>query len=191
MAKINLLPWREQLREERKKSFLLSLSASVVVGLGLVFLADQYFNAAIDAQNARNDFLTQQIDVLDKRIKEIRDLKERRQVLLDRMNLIQDLQVNRPITARIFDQVTRTLPNGLYYTSIKLVGSSIDIKGAAESNNRVSELMRNLDGSDWLTAPNLNQVKATSAGEVEQSNIFELKVKQTRPVEVAKQGEES
>lgn len=190
MAKINLLPWRDQLREERKKHFLLALAGSFVAALGLLFLADQYLNSAIENQNARNNFIRNEIAVLDKRIKEISELKERKQALLERMKIIQDLQGNRPITARIFDQLTRTLPNGLYYDHLKVVGDTIALRGASESNNRVSELMRNMDSSDWLTAPNLGQVKATTAGGTDQANIFELKVKQTKPVETEQGAEQ-
>ena len=190
MAKINLLPWREQLREERKKRFLLSLAGSFAAACGLLFLADQYLNAAIEGQQARNTFIQNEIKILDKKIAEIRDLKERRQALLDRMKIIQDLQGTRSSTAYVFDQITRTLPNGLYYTKVKTVGDNIAIQGASESNNRVSELMRNLDSSEWLTAPNLGQVKATTEGRVDQANVFELTVKKTQPVKVAQQGEQ-
>lgn len=181
MARINLLPWREQLREERKKQFVAALVGSAIIAAGLVFLAAQYLSNAIDNQNSRNQFVQNEIIILDKRIKEISELKARKQVLLERMKIIQDLQGNRSITARVFDQMTRTLPDGLYYNKVKVVGSKIDIDGASESNNRVSELMRNMDASEWLTAPNLGQVKATTAGAVDQANTFALTVKQTKP----------
>ena len=147
MARINLLPWREQLREERKQRFLVSLAGVFIVAAGLVFLGDQMLSAAIDNQNARNDFIKKEIAVLDARINEISELKTRRQQLLERMKIIQDLQGNRPIIGRVFDQLVRTLPDGVYFTSVKMSGKSIAIVGAAESNNRVSNLMRNLDGS--------------------------------------------
>jgi type IV pilus assembly protein PilN len=181
MARINLLPWREQLREERKKRFVLALGAVFLLALGLLFLGDQYFSSAIERQNARNGFLTQEIAVLDSRIKEIAELKQRRQQLLERMKIIQDLQGNRPIIGRVFDQLVRTLPDGVYFTDLKMTGKSIAIIGAAESNSRVSNLMRNLDGSEWLTAPNLTEVKAVTAGAVDQANVFQLTVQQTQP----------
>lgn len=190
MARINLLPWREQLREERKQRFLVTLAGSLIVAGGLVFLGDQYLNGAIANQNARNDFVRKEIAVLDARIKEISELKARRQQLLERMKIIQDLQGNRPVIGRVFDQMTRTLPDGVYFTSVKMAGSRITIAGAAESNNRVSELMRKMDASDWLASPNLTQVKATTAGAVDQANTFLLTVTQTRPVQAVQEGAE-
>lgn len=181
MARINLLPWREQLREERKQRFLVTLAGVLVVAAGAVFFGDQYLSGAIEQQNARNDFVRKEIAVLDARIKEISELKTRREQLLERMKIIQDLQGNRPIIGRVFDQLVRTLPDGIYFTSVKMTGKSIAIVGAAESNNRVSNLMRNLDGSDWLEAPNLTQVKATTAGALDQANVFQLTVQQTQP----------
>lgn len=185
MARINLLPWREQRREERKQRFLVALGAVLVGAAALVFAGDQYLNAMIERQNARNEFVRKEIAVLDARIKEIKELKERRQQLLERMKTIQDLQGNRPIIARVFDQLVRTLPDGVYFTELKMTGKNIAVKGAAESNNRVSTLMRNLDASDWLVAPNLTEVKAVTAGAVDQANVFQLTVQQTKPGEEA------
>lgn len=183
MARINLLPWREQRREERKQRFLVSLGAVLVGAAALVFAGDQYLNAMIERQNARNDFVRKEIAVLDARIKEIKELKQRRQQLLERMKIIQDLQGNRPIIARVFDQLVRTLPDGVHFTELKMTGKNIAVKGAAESNNRVSALMRNLDASDWLEAPNLTEVKAVTAGAVDQANVFQLTVQQIKPGE--------
>ncbi|RMR86943.1 PilN domain-containing protein [Pseudomonas coronafaciens] len=181
MARINLLPWREELREERKKRFLTALVGVLVVSVGILFLIDRYVSNGIEHQMARNAFLQTQIAQLDIRIKEISDLKARRKQLLERMKIIQDLQGNRPITGRVFDQLARTLPDGVYYSQVKMTDKLIAISGAAESNNRVSDLMRNLEASDWLEAPSLTEVKATTAGAVDQANIFQLTVRQTQP----------
>ncbi len=129
MARINLLPWREQLREERKQQFLVILVGVLIIAGGVVFLADQYLNAEIEQQNARNEFLRKEISALDSRIKEISELKTRRQQLVERMKIIQDLQGNRPIAARVFDQLVRTLPDGVYFTDLKMVGPSISVEG--------------------------------------------------------------
>ncbi|MBV2133545.1 PilN domain-containing protein [Pseudomonas sp. MAP12] len=185
MARINLLPWREQRREERKQRFLVALGAVLVGAAALVFAGDQYLNGAIEQQNARNDYVRKEIAALDARIKEISELKKRREELLARMKIIQDLQGNRPVSARVFDQLVRTLPDGVHFTALKMTGKNIAIQGAAESNNRVSALMRNLDASDWLAAPNLTEVKAVTAGTVDQANVFQLTVQQTRPDEEA------
>lgn len=189
MARINLLPWREQLREERKQQFLVSMAGVLIIACGLVFLGDQYLSAAISDQNARNEFLKNEIAVLDARIKEISELKTRRQQLIERMKIIQDLQGNRSIIARVFDQLVRTLPDGVYFSSLKMTGNNIAIDGAAESNNRVSSLMRNLDGSEWLASPNLSEVKAVTSGGVDQANVFTLSVQQVAPVEAGEEGD--
>ena len=155
MARINLLPWREERREERRKRFLLILIGVLAGSIGAVLIADQIISAAIERQMARNDYIGKQIAVVDERIKQISELKARRQQLVERMRIIQDLQGNRQISGRIFDQLARTLPDGVYFTDVKMAGKTLSISGAAESNNRVSELMRNLDASDWFDAPSL------------------------------------
>ncbi|MFC8751998.1 PilN domain-containing protein [Pseudomonas oryzihabitans] len=181
MARINLLPWREQLREERRKQFLVILGGIFVLSCGAVFLGDQYLSGEITRQEARNAFIQQNIAQLDVRIKEISELKTRRQQLLARMKIIQDLQGNRPVIGHVFDQLVRTLPDGVYFRELKMQGDTLSISGEAESNNRVSNLMRNLDASDWFASPTLIEVKATTAGAVDQANTFQLTVKQTQP----------
>ena len=181
MAKINLLPWREQLREERKQRFLISLAGASIVTLGMVFLAGQYLNGRIDWQRERNDFIRGEIALVDSRIAEINELRTRRQQLLERMKIIQDLQGNRPVIGHVFEQLVRTLPDGVYFTSVKMAGSVIAIDGAAESNSRISKLMREMDASDWLAAPNLTEVKATTAGALDQASNFQMTVQQSRP----------
>ncbi|QXI28953.1 PilN domain-containing protein [Pseudomonas vanderleydeniana] len=181
MARINLLPWREQLREERRKRFLTALVGVLVASVGIVLIADQYISRSIDQQVARNAYMNKEIAQLDSRIKQISELKARRQQLIERMKIIQDLQGNRSISGRIFDQLTRTLPDGVYFTDVKMTGKVIAITGAAESNNRVSDLMRNLEASEWLEAPSLTEVKATTSGTVDQANVFQLSVRQTQP----------
>ena len=181
MARINLLPWREQLREERRKQFLVILGGIFVLSCGAVFLGDQYLSGEIARQEARNVFIQQNIAQLDVRIKEISELKTRRQQLLARMKIIQDLQGNRPVIGHVFDQLVRTLPDGVYFRELKMQGDTLSISGEAESNNRVSNLMRNLDASDWFASPTLIEVKATTAGAVDQANTFQLTVKQTQP----------
>ena len=190
MARINLLPWREQLREERKKQFLSILVLIVIVAGLLVFLGDRSLNSKISDQNARNAFLQKEIQLLDGRIKEIEELQARRTQLLDRMKIIQDLQGNRPIIVRVFDELVRTLSDGVHFTAVNMKGSVVSIKGGAESNSRVSNLMRQMDASDWLTAPNLTAVKAVTQGALEQANEFEMSVRQTEPGAAAAEGEQ-
>ena len=185
MANINLLPWREQLREDRKREFLVALGGTVVIAAGLLFLADRYVNDAIDDQTARNDYLRQQIAVLDQRLVEIRELRAQKEELTERMSVIQDLQGTRPVIVRLFDELVRTLPEGVYYNSITRSGDTVRLEGVAESNGRVSALMRELDNSEWFAAPDLQQVTAQNRGAVQAgqttSNAFLLDVTLTTP----------
>jgi len=145
MARINLLPWRDERREARKKQFVMVLFGMLIIAAGLVFLSDQFIGGMLDDQNTRNRYLNQEIASLDERIKKVREIRETRQQLLGRMQVIQDLQSNRAIMPRLFDQLVRTLPDGVYYSSLVMQGQRISIGGFAESNNRVSTLMRNLE----------------------------------------------
>jgi len=175
MAQINLLPWREERRQTQKKDFLISIALVLVLGGALVMFADRVVNGQIDHQNSRNQYLVKNIKVLDKAVAEIRDLQKRRNQLLDRMQVIQELQGNRPIIVRVLDQLVRTVPDGVFYKKISTKKKAIHINGIAESNNRVSSLMRRLSASDWLAQPGLDKVNAAPAFG-DQANQFSLKV---------------
>jgi type IV pilus assembly protein PilN len=188
MAKINLLPWREQRRTQLRKEFFVVLG--VVAGLAAfaVVAAHIFVSGLIDQQTARNAYLQQNIAELDKQVGEIRELQARRNQLLDRMKVIQDLQGTRPVIVRIFDEIVRTLPDGVYYRSLQSSSNTITIQGTAESNNRVSSLMRKLEASDWFSNPILKSVKANpSFGD--QANDFEMTVTVTMPGKAAAEGE--
>ena len=181
MARINLLPWREQLREQRKQQFIATLLGVLLLGAGLVFLADQVLNRMMDHHQARNNLLRQEISALDARIKEISELRKKRQELIERTRVIQDLQGNRPIVSRVFDQLVRTIPDGVYFSSVKMTGKNIAVEGTAENNNMISSLMRNHDASEWLTLPNLTEVRTVEEGGEHELSRFKLTVQQTRP----------
>jgi type IV pilus assembly protein PilN len=180
MAQINLLPWREERRQELKKEFLVTVALVLALAVGLVILGDRVVNGQIDNQKARNEYLQENIKELDKMVAEIKDLQKRRNQLLDRMRVIQELQGNRPIIVRVLDQLVRTVPDGVFYTNLTTRDKKITISGIAESNNRVSSLMRRLDSSDWLANPNLDKVRAEpSYGD--QANTFNLTVNVQAP----------
>jgi type IV pilus assembly protein PilN len=180
MAQINLLPWREERRQQLKKDFLITIALVLALGAGGVLLADRVVNGQIDYQNSRNQYLTQHIKELDKAVAEIKELERRRNQLIERMRVIQELQGNRPIIVRVLDQLVRTVPDGVFYNSLAAKGGKISINGVAESNNRVSSLMRRLDASDWLANPNLDKVRA-AAKFGDQANTFNLTVKVKAP----------
>lgn len=184
MARINLLPWREQLREQRKQQFVATLIGMVMLGAALIFIGDQVFSSLINEQLSRNSFIERENQALDARIKEIQELRKKRQELIERTKVIQDLQGNRPITSHVFDQLARTIPEGVYFTAVRLTGKHISIEGAAESNNLISSLMRRQDASDWLALPSLAEVKALELDGQEASQ-FKLTVQQTKPHEDA------
>ncbi len=150
MAQINLLPWRDRLREERRREFLTILVGFVIIAGGLIFLVDQYFNRLIDLQTARNNFLGAEIEQLDAQVAEINELRQQKEDIRSRMNVITDLQGTRPVIVRIFDELVRTLPEGVYYETVTRTDNSISIEGIAESPARITELMRNLDASEWF-----------------------------------------
>jgi type IV pilus assembly protein PilN len=187
MANINLLPWRERKREEHKKSFFISLGVAAGIAVALLGLSDRVVNASINNQAALNEYLRQQIVLLDEKLVQIKLLREQKAALTERMAVIQGLQGTRPIIVRLFDELVRSLPEGVYYNSIIRTGDSISLEGVAESNNRISALMRDLDASKWFADPDLRQVNAlpgaiNDAGAQESvQNEFQLTVKVTTP----------
>jgi type IV pilus assembly protein PilN len=189
MANINLLPWRERRREQLRKEFLAILGTVVALGLVVVVIAHIVISGQIDAQNQRNEYLRGEIAKLDRQVAEIKDLQTRRNQLIDRMKVIQDLQGTRPVIVRIFDEIVRSLPEGVYYRGIQRAGSVITIQGTAESNNRVSSLMRKLDASEWFANPILKNVKANPEFG-EQGNDFDMTVTVTMPGKAGEAGEE-
>ena len=180
MARINLLPWRDEHRAEQRREFLVVLCAVATIGVAAVFAADLFVSGQIQNQDNRNAYLRENIERLDQQVAAIRDMQRQRTQLLDRMSVIQELQGNRPIIVRILDQLVRTVPDGVFYTELKFQHQAIVITGLAESNNRVSSLMRRLDASDWFTAPNLEGVRAEPAFG-EQAAAFNLAVQLQLP----------
>lgn len=162
MIRINLLPHREEARKSRRQQFYAFAGAvTVLAGLiiGLVYLGIEGF---ISAQNARNDFLKQEIAVLDTQIAEIKRLKEQTQALLARKQVIENLQQDRGETVHLLSEMVTQVPEGIYLKSLKQEGLRVSLTGYSQSNARVSTLMRNLEGSDWFENPQLIEVKAAT-----------------------------
>jgi len=183
MAHINLLPWREWERERRKKQFLGNLAATFLLGVLVVLGGGWYLDARVENQNARNAFLQKEIQVLDEKIAEISELKKKREELLARIRVILELQTNRPIIVRVFDELVRTLSPGVHFTNLQMQANVLTLDGAAESNNRISSLMRNLDASDLFASPNLKSIKEDPENEHygAQASVFNLTFIQTNP----------
>lgn len=159
MPRINLLPWREAQRKERKLAFLVSLGAAGVAALVTTFAFNLYFNSMLDAQEARNERLRTEIRVLDKQIEKINDLEQQKQNFIARMQVIEKLQRSRPEIVHVFDELVRTLPDGAYLTAVRQTNSRLKIEGVAQSSTRVSTFMRNIDASQWLRNPELDIVE--------------------------------
>ncbi len=181
MAKINLLPWRQAYREEKKREFLVVIGFVLAISALGAYLWVGSVESSIENQNARNRLLEQEITKLEAQVKEISELKKVRDDLLVRIKVIQDLEGTRPVIVRYFDEFSRAVPDGVHVTLLDKKGGTIAIEGVAESYNRVASFMRNLDASDWFASPNLTSVVAAPA-EGEQASRFKMTVQTSAPV---------
>lgn len=179
MAQINLLPWREELRAEQTRQFASILGLFAFMTLALLGAVHLNIAGQISHQQLRNGTLTKEITQLDLALKEIDALEETKQELLSRMEVIQSLQHQRPQIVHLFDELVRTVPDGIYLTSIKQNGQALTINGVAESNGRVSAYMRNIDVSGWMATPKLTVIE-TKKGSIG-SSTFILTTAQSNP----------
>lgn len=177
MAHINLLPWREKRRAERQKRFLTGVVAAVLFTAAVITAVWYAYVAAIDFQAQRNDRLKAEIAVLDKKIVEIKEIERLKGQLLARMEVVENLQASRSAPVHFFNEVARTLPEGIYLDSVSVSGSNITVVGDAQSNARVSAYMRALEASPWFERPELVVIKTQASGSVRSSH-FTLRVKQ-------------
>ncbi|HEY7885087.1 MAG TPA: PilN domain-containing protein [Cellvibrionaceae bacterium] len=192
MANINLLPWRVKYREEKKKEFIIVMAVVAAVAVVLAYLWISDVQGQVDNQRQRNQMLQDEIQELDKKVSEIAELQQRREDLLSLMELIRNLEGTRSVVVHHFDELVRAVPDGVYLTSVTREGDLMRITGFAESNNRVSSFMRNLDASEWYDAPNLSSVDAAPQ-EGEQANQFQMRVRtivSKAQVELQKQEEQ-
>jgi type IV pilus assembly protein PilN len=160
MIRINLLPHREEARKARQQQFYAMVGAAFALGALVVFLGYTIINNYISSQAEANDFLKREIAVLDKQIAEIKLLKEKTQALLARKQIIEDLQRDRGETVYLLTELVKQVPEGVYLKSLKQDGAKVNVTGYAQSNARVSALMRNLEASPWLENPQLIEVKS-------------------------------
>lgn len=190
MARINLLPWREERRRERTRQFLIMLGVAAALAVLATFGAKLFMDNWLDYQERRNAYLESEIAEMDKKIREIERLEETRSRLLARKEIIEELQRNRSQMVHLFDELARTIPDGVYLTSVRQSGSRLTLNGVAESSARVSAYMRNIEDSDWLAKPELQVIETVlrqnegrvrqftleanleGAGEEEASDVF-------------------
>lgn len=180
MPSINLLPWREEERKKRQRDFGVALAGAMVAAVAVVLLTMLAFNQMISNQEARNQRLNNEIAELQKRITEIDGLERQKERLLARMEIIEQLQKSRPEIVHLFEEIARQMPDGVYLTGMKQTGSRVEIRGVAQSSTRVSALMRNIDGSDWMADPEVERVETTQSGNSRQAE-FVVYLKQESP----------
>ncbi len=175
MARINLLPWREERRKQKQKEFYNMTAAAALFMVLILILVHMEYSGRIDYQVQRNKMLKEEISKVESQIEEISTLGEERRQLEKRMNIIEQLQRDRPAVVHLFDELIKLVPNGLYFDVVEQKDGELKIGGVAQSNARVSALMRALDRSEWFAEPNLEVIKANS-GARDRSRRFQLKV---------------
>lgn len=181
MTRINLLPWRAALRRERQKEFAIWTGLGLALTGAMMLLVRTQIGAAIDSQSRRNQYLEGEIGALERQIAEIRDLEAKKSRLVAKMEIIQQLQLSRPEEVHLFDEIARTVPEGVRLRDLTQEDRAITVNGIAQSNARVSAYMRNLEGSEWLYDPVLEVIENKPDGQVrgkEMGSRFTLRMKQ-------------
>ena len=180
MIRVNLLPHRQLRREARQREFGLMALFSAVSAFAILFVAYTIINSKVESQLERNQRLNNAITKLDKEIKDIKDLKEQISAMLERKQVVENLQTNRSQAVIVFDELSRQLPEGMYFKSIKQEGKVITLEGVADTNARVATLVRNFNQSNWMESPILIEIKSITVG-AQKQNLFTLKVSLKTP----------
>jgi type IV pilus assembly protein PilN len=173
MPRINLLPWRDQQRKERKLAFFVALGGAALGALVAAFAGYLLFKSMISSQEQRNDRLRAEIKTVDRQIEEINDLETQKQRFIARMQVIEKLQRSRSEVVHLFDEVARTMPDGTYLTAFKQEGKKLKFEGVAQSSTRVSTFMRNISGSQWMKDPELEVVESKPGNTVGNSFVLD------------------
>ena len=174
MAKINLLPWRQELKKQRQQEFIVINAAVALSAAAIIMFFHLVLSSQLSDQEERKAYIQSEIATLDGQIKQIDDLQARKEELLARMKVIQDLQGRRPVIVRVFDELARNMPNKVYLSSVKREGDKFVIEGYAESNTQVSSLLRNLNASTWFKNPVLSNVVAEEAKETKGGKVVKV-----------------
>jgi type IV pilus assembly protein PilN len=183
MAKINLLPWREELRKQKQKDFYNALALSVLVGFIILGLVHTYIEGLKAYQEQRNQILQNEIALLDQKISDIKDIEEKKSKLLAKIDLIQKLQESRPEIVHLFDEIPKTTPDGVFLKKFTQKGADLTFEGKSQSNARISAFMRAIEASPWLQTPTLNVIQSPSnqtqdKADADQLSDFTLHAKQ-------------
>ena len=188
MARINLLPWREERRNEKKREFGVAAVGSVLLMAGVVLYVHMHISAMIDHQESRNRYIQQEIKKVESKIKEIEDIEKKKKQLIARMRVIERLQRNRPEVVHLFQELVERIPEGVQLEQLSQKGSTITLKGKTQSNARVSSFMRALDGSDWFTKPELDVIQSSSKGG-DRTRSFTMRIQQANPTDESQKKE--
>ena len=184
MNRINLLPHREDRRKAARKHFAIVAGMTAALGAAVVLAVHVYNANNVGQQVSRNDFLKAETEKLDKEIEEIKKLKDEIQALLSRKQVIETLQADRAQTVYLLDQLVRQMPEGVFLSKVTQKGLRINLIGYAQSNARVSTLMRNIEASPWLEAPKLNEIKAVTLDKKRVSEFtLDLSLKRAQPAD--------
>ncbi len=174
MAKINLLPWREELRQQKKKEFLTLLGLAALLTAVMVGLAHLYIDGMKGHQEQRNKLLQGEIATLDTKIVEVKSIGDKKSQLLAKIDVVQKLQQSRPEIVHLFDELPRVTPDGVFLTKFEQKGAGLAFEGKTQSNARVSAFMRSLEASQWLHTPKLAVIKSADKTSVEQNSDFTM-----------------
>ena len=173
MPRINLLPWREQQRKERKLAFFVALGGAAIGAMLVAFAGYLMVNSMIGAQERRNERLRTEIKSVDRQIEQINDLETQKQRFISRMQVIEKLQRSRSEVVHLFDEVAKTMPDGTYLTAFKQDGKKLKFEGVAQSSTRVSTFMRNISGSQWMKDPELEVVESKPGNSIGNSFVLD------------------
>lgn len=163
MSNINLMPWREAVKQREKKQFFTLLGLSLGLAALVVLAVNMLIGQMVQGQVSRNDYLTAQTAILDKQLGEINELKKRKNDLIDRMRLIDQLQQRRNLPVHLFNDLPALVSNGVYLNSLDLAGSGISVVGKTEAYSRVANMVRKIEASNWLGQPHISSIFATSS----------------------------
>lgn len=180
MITVNLLPWREAQRQQKRAQFIRVLVGVAVLSALMVYAAQHFLSIELENQQARNQFIQERISRLDEQIREIETLRTERAELIDRMQVIQQLQGDRPIIVHVFDEIAGVTPDEVYFTSLTSTGTQIRLVGFSRTTGQISQLLRNFENSEWFDNPILGSVSTQGSGS-QTRNRFEIRVQRIRP----------